>query len=469
MSEGLRRNIRIIMVNPPSPDNRRIIRLIDCSHEAKANYLWQPNDFMIITSRLNPEDEVILVDGTCDGLSGEEFLNALRPLRGDLMVFALSSVCWSSDLAAFKKTKALFPGIPLYVLGDIFLERYYREQILHDCNGIIFHPYLLDIDRMASIRETPGAVLPGVCTAADAEVFSPRKQITFVSSNVTRHEVFLKRGYLFPFARHFRFATVTTMWGCPFACSYCTDSKIPPVIRRHEDVLRELDTLKRLDVKELFMADKTFGFYHQESYPLLQEMAKRHHFSWSCYFHPQTYNADLLQLMSEAGCHTIIIGIDSANIGSLRQYGRNVEVQKLDNLLTHANSLGMNICADFILGLEHESEEDIIRTLEYSLQLPIDFASFNIAAPLPGSDIRANALRDGTLMLGQEGFDTMGHSGILGNKKINHEKIMKLRKNAVRRFYLRPSYLIKRLRRTTSLEHFRIQFGEMLYLFRKQI
>jgi coproporphyrinogen III oxidase-like Fe-S oxidoreductase len=36
----------------------------------------------------------------------------------------------------------------------------------------------------------------------------------------------------------------------------------------------------------------------------------------------------------------------------------------------------MSTCADFIIGLEHETEEDIVNTLEGALRLPIDFASF---------------------------------------------------------------------------------------------
>ena len=458
---------RIILVVPPSPQKRKIIRLIDCSHETKANYLWQPNDFMIITSLLEPEDEVLFLDGTCDGLSEKGFIARLSALKGDILFFALSSVCWNSDQDYFRKTRDLFPDTPLFVIGDIFLEEYYRNIILKDCDGIVFMPYQLDLNAMVSCREGKEPSLPGCCTKAEQEVLPRGKQIRHVRSNVTRHEVFLRPGYRFPFARQFRFATVTTMWGCPFTCSYCTDSRIPPMVRPAEDVIRELVYLDELKVKELFFADKTFGFYHDASFPLLEEMSRRFSFSWSCYFNPQTYQPKLLELMKSAGCHTIIIGIDSANMASLKQYNRNVSKQRIHELVDHANRLELNICADFILGLEHESEQDIVNTLEYALGLPIDFASFNIAAPLPGSDIRQKAMKEGRLILGQEGFDTLGHSGVLGSEKIDEKRVRKLREEAVRKFYLRPSYLLRRLRRTTSWEHFRIQFSEMLSLFRK--
>lgn len=459
--------MKIGLIIPPSPNNKKIIRLVDCSHETKANYLWQPNDYLIITSLLKPEDKAFLVDGTCDALAENVFFEELIKFEGDILFFALSSVCWNSDYYFFKKVRQIFPNIPTFVIGDIFLEKHYQSLILNDCDGIVFHPYILDLDKMVKIKENKDSLLPGICTEAGQKVLSESKHMTYVQSKIPRHKIFLKTGYRFPFAQHYKFATVTTMWGCPFSCSYCTDSNFPPVVRSYEDVLKELQYLHELGVKELFFADKVFGFYHKNIFPLLEEMAKRFNFSWTCYFHPQIYNPKLLELMHSAGCHTIIIGIDSADISSLRQYNRTVSQQKLDDLLIHANRLNMNICADFILGLLHESEKDILSTIEYALKLPIDFASFNIAAPLPGSDIREKAIKEGNLILGHEGFDTSGLSGVLGNVYIDNERIKKVKKKAVRRFYLRPSYLLRRLKKTSSWEHFKIQIAEMVSLFKK--
>jgi len=460
--------MNIILAIPPSPGKNNIIRMIDCSHEAKANYLWQPNDFMIITSLLNLADGVAFIDGTADGLSEEDYLRELKNMTGDLLIFALSSVCWESDHAYFLKTRKQFPSIPFYVLGDVFLEESYQCHILKDCDGIVFNPYTLDLPAMARKPEPSGTrTLPGVCTAPGQKVFPEAKKAVLTAGTTPRHELFLKKGYRFPFARHYVFATVTTLWGCPFSCSYCTDSNFAPLVRSAQDVLRELEYVQGLGIKELFFADKVFGFSAQNVYPLLEAMATQFQFSWSCYFHPQLYDPRLLDMMKAAGCHTIITGIDSADVPSLQRYRRVVGPHKIDELIAQANRLNISICADFILGLEHETEGDIRKTIQYALDLPIDFASFNIAAPLPGSDIRRTVQSAGKLHFGREGFDTSGRSGILGNANIDAEQLRALRKIAFRRFYLRPSYLLKRLRKTSSFEHFMIQFQEMLTMIRK--
>ena len=408
----------------------------------------------------------MLIDGTADKLADEEFFQTCQQAQADIAFFALSSVCWTSDYKFFQRVKAIVRDTPLYVIGDIFVEREYQELILKECDGIIFQPYLLNLEKMIE-RKPP---LPGVHMAIE-DVGMPEqgKHTTFVNSAIPRHEMFLKSSYRFPFAKRFKFATVTATWGCPFACSYCTDSKFPPVVRHYADVLKELEYLEHLGIKELFFADKVFGFPYTNSIPLLEAMSRRFRFSWTCYFHPQLYNAQLLDLLYAAGCHTLITGIDSLNLESLHRYHRTVHQAQLDGLLHHANKLKMSICADFIIGLEHENEQDIVRTLEGALKLPIDFASFNIAAPLPGSIIRAKALQEGKIQFGQDEFDTYGRNDVLANDHVTSERIKQLRRKAIIKFYLRPSYLLRRLRKTSSIEHLLIQCLEMLFVFSEGI
>jgi len=458
--------LNIAFIIPPSPAKRQIIRLIDCSHEAKGNYLWQPNDFMIISSLLLPEDGAVLIDGTADRLTEKEFLERVAAVAPDSIFFALSSVCWASDYQFFLQVKKLHPSVALYVIGDIFLEEEYLAFILKKCDGVICNPYLLDLRKMAAKGRQTLSPIPGVRIAL-ADSIHPAGETRTIQNGIPRHELFQKSGYCFPFARYFRHATVTTMWGCPFSCSYCPDSLFKPVIRAVDSVLAELRHLQTMGIKELFFADKTFGYPVRNACSLLQEMAESFDFSWSCYFHPQLYREDLFDLMSAAGCHTVIIGVDSAKPVGLERYQRQVDKKNIDDLIAHANRLGMNVCADFILGLEHESEADIIATIEYALQLPIDFASFNIAAPFPGTSIRKKAREAGQMIFGREGYDSLSQAGDLGLSPVGYERIRQLRNSAVRRFYLRSSSLRRRLKRTVSLEHFFVQIGQTSHLFRK--
>jgi radical SAM superfamily enzyme YgiQ (UPF0313 family) len=460
--------MRVYLIIPPSPSHRNIMRMIDCSHEAKANYLLQPNDFMLITSHLKKTDEVIFIDGTANKLSESDFLKKVRSGGiPDLLFFALSSVCWESDLGYYNEIIKIYPDVPRYVLGDVFFEKKFRETILKICAGIITQPFLLDIEEMVKNKEDRKS-LKGICTTSELEDRHIRKQGVEVKDiNFPRHEIFLSKKYRFPFAKHIYFSTVTTLWGCPFSCSYCTDSKTTPFYREVTKIVEELEYIKKLQVKELFFADKVFGFPLEKTFHLLGEMSKYFPFSWSCYFHPQLYSPELLEKMKKAGCHTIIIGIDSANLAGLKKYNRNVKREKLEALIFHANKLKISVCADFIIGLEHETKDDIFSTINYSLNLPLDFASFNIATPLPGSSIRDNAIKEGKIRENQDGFDTLGNKNVLDNQNVSGKDLITLRKKAVFKFYFRVSHWIRRLSRTSSIEHLIIQLSQMKGLLRK--
>lgn len=65
---------KVILIVPPSPAHKRISRFSDCSQEAKSDYLYQPTDFMIITSFLEAEDKVVFIDGTADFFRSRNFL-----------------------------------------------------------------------------------------------------------------------------------------------------------------------------------------------------------------------------------------------------------------------------------------------------------------------------------------------------------------------------------------------------------
>jgi hypothetical protein len=103
-------------------------------------------------------------------------------------------------------------------------------------------------------------------------------------------------------------------------------------------------------------------------------------------------------------------------------------------------------------------------------RVPVFFKQvLNISTPLPGSSIRKKAVKEGKLQFGQDGFDTNGRDDVLRNENVTSERIKQLQRKAILKFYLRPSYLLKRIRKTSSLEHFLIQCLEMLFVFSEGI
>ncbi len=460
--------MNFLFINPPAHNKKKYMRLIDCSHEAKGDYLWQPNDFMIISSYLDKDDKATLIDGTADELSKKEFMNQIYSVEReeiDIIFFGTGSSCYYQDLEFFNEIRSIFNEQTICVLGDIFLEKNFRENIFSlgaDC--IIFKPYQLNFSEIINLRKkklnNEKVSTETVITNTDHHPFldNPKKLLS-ISSGIPRHELFKKK-YSWPFLTTKNFTTVTTMWGCTYSCSYCPSGYMHPFSRTNSSIIEELKYIKKAGFKEIQLFDKVFGIPKPERIDLLKYLIKNNlTIPFSCYFHPSLYDPELLDLMKQAKCHTIIIGIDSSDLKSLAMYKRNVSEKTLTKLINHANELKINICGDFIIGLPHENIQDIKNTISFSKKINIDYASFNIAAAVPGSSFRKKAIEDGKI--NEKDLDETLHTKY-SSGLINPDELIRLRRYANFTFYFRPKMLLRRILRLKSFEHFFIQISQMM-------
>src|SRR5205823_9252094 len=89
-----------------------------------------------------------------------------------------------------------------------------------------------------------------------------------------------------------------------------------------------------------------------------------------------------------------------------------------------------------------ETPANLERTIDYALDLDPDFANFYPAVPYPGTDLYAKAKRDG--LLASEDWSRMEYSYyLLRGNGLDEPLVMSAINRARRRFFLRPSYLIR--------------------------
>lgn len=467
---------KVIFINPPSRLNRKLIRNFDCATESKANYLYQPYDKLLLSSHFE-SNEFALIDAIADSIQIDQVITIINNLSNsfniEYFIVSLADTNWLEDFDFLKTLNSLYPQTPIFIFGDSFIEDLARKEVSNLCSGILSNP--LEINRAdleGHIKERGKTWYhgPGFINA-NTYSRSNLKKPTKVKIGLPKHEKFLSQSYRWPFAKHFKYTTVFTAWGCPYSCSYCVVSKFPNLYREANEVIEEMRQIKNLNIKEVYIGDRSFGLPRENVIKLLRGMIdEKFHFSWSTYFHPNQYDPELLELMKESGCHTLIIGIESKNFKSLKKYGRHMKEEKFFNLLEHAKKLNIDICGDFMIGLPYEKREDILKTISFAKSLNLDFASFNIAAPLAGSSIRKSAIERGDVARDQvKHFDSFGFHKALGNGILSGEEIIKLRNKAVLNFYLSPRYLFRRLLKTSSLTHLTIQFQEMLQILKKSI
>lgn len=99
--------------------------------------------------------------------------------------------------------------------------------------------------------------------------------------------------------------------------------------------------------------------------------------------------------------------------------------------------------AYFMLGFPWDTGETIEDTVGFALSLDSDFADFFLPYPFPGTGLERISRELGILQDSQ-GEKAYSES-VMGTQSLSKKELGRLRNNAMRRFYLRPGFIIKTL------------------------
>ncbi len=284
-----------------------------------------------------------------------------------------------------------------------------------------------------------------------------------------RHELFPRDGYHFSFARSKRFATVLTDYGCPYPCTFCVIGTLGFQTRPVADALEEIDALRAGGVTELFFMDQTFGVVRERGLELCAALAERGDLSWTGYTRPDVADDEMLAAMKSAGCHTVMMGVESADDDLLAAYKKGYRSSIIADAFARAKRHGLRTVGTFIIGLPEESEASLQRTLDLAIGLEMDFMSLNMAVPRFGTPFRAQALDLGLADRDDLVMDQGGADAFLPTQTLDRERMLAMKKAMVRKFYLRPGYLWRRVTGVRSLWELGAQFREGLALLRRNV
>lgn len=460
---------RVLLLNPPSPD--LVIRDYYCSKTTKSNYLFPPIDLVVQSGLLSTRFEVAVIDAVVDRLDEEACQARILAWKPDAILFLTGAVSWTHDLPFLAQVKGRLGGATVLVgSGDIFLEegeRWLAEQPYLDALILDFAAddvtkFLLGEDdalEQAVIRR--GETVRTICR--------PRAKAGEYELPLPRHELFLNTRYKFSFVRAAPFTTMLTDFGCPYPCSFCVMSGLGSKFRSVDNVMAELHAAKKLGIREVFFIDQTWGVRKQRNRDLCQRMIdERLGLGWVTYTRPDVLNPDDLALWHRAGCHTLMLGVEAASPEMLKAYRKGYRADQVRAGLQMVRDAGIRTVGTFIIGLPEDTEETIEATIQLACDLPLDFASFSVAVPRFGTPLRAQAKAAG-LIDDLRVMDQSGETVAMETHTLDRAAVLRLKRRAVRRFYLRPSYLLRRLATVGSLWELRAQVEEGLALLARNV
>lgn len=446
---------RILLLNPPG--DKLYQRDLYCSNVSKARYYWPSIDLLIQSGILGRHYTVDILDAIIEKVKPEECLHRIRRGNYKAVLFLTGTASWQQDFAFLERIKQGDAAPLLIGNGDILL--YKAEEFLDR------YPFL-DAVLLDYTTEDVALFLEGRYDELSAMAFrrngtlevrrTPPKVGEF-SFPVPHHEKFPLRKYLLVQGKRFPFTTVQASFGCPFQCSFCIASTLGYKYRSVENVLEELRYIVSLGIKEVFFMDFTFEARRQNILELCQSMVKeRLDLSWVCSSRAGTLDEELLSWMKDAGCHTLLLGVESGDEDLLRDYSKGVTKDQMRRAFSLCRRLGIRTLGHFIIGLPGETEETARKTIDFAKELDCDIASFNIAVPVLGTPLREESLAKGYLKDGGMVFDSSDAYPVLETPQFSKEQAWTWRKRAIREFYFRPGYLWRLATQARSLYQWKL-------------
>lgn len=244
--------------------------------------------------------------------------------------------------------------------------------------------------------------------------------------------------------------------GCPYPCAFCSEARTPVRFASPARVVAEIEHLiARYGAREITFWDDTITLNQKWLHALCDVMiAKRLDVTWSCFAVIGTMTPELLARMKAAGCWNVFYGIETPDdeIKKTIRVQKNGSAARVKEVVRHTQAAGIEVRAAFMIGLPGETPERALRTLDLALDLEPDYAQWNYTVPYPRTQIWNELATHGRLLAQDWGEFSNWYPSFLPRAYDHPDELIRIRKLVLRRFYLRPAYVWRRLRtvRTVS-------------------
>jgi len=162
---------------------------------------------------------------------------------------------------------------------------------------------------------------------------------------------------------------LTATGSCPFRCPFCSASSLWHGRRRMrspESIAAEISDLSRdFGAGYVFFTDDLFTMDKQWVRDLAGELVKlERRAEWGCATRVDQVDADLLQVMAEAGCTGIQFGVESGSQAILDSVKGIDKTQVLD-AVTAAVSAGIDAVSSFMVPFPEDTRETLAESLAF--------------------------------------------------------------------------------------------------------
>jgi radical SAM superfamily enzyme YgiQ (UPF0313 family) len=466
--------MKILFLTPPPLDRKPPAeRIFGCNYGIYS----QPNIFYLYPATILKKAgfEVSCLDFSIARKSEREFRVFCEKQDFDIIVFYTVFLSRQTDLMA----------------RDMLREANHKTSFVFMATEPSANPEDFLDERTIVIRgETEELILPVVNSLKTGEGREKIQGISYLCSGEKRHNPgvgivedldslpfpdrsLLPRGnYHNPKLSAEPFTTILGSRGCSFRCYYCVPNSLsfareiehkrhaqdrkPPIrLRSPENIIAEVAYLYRSGYRAISFIDDQFVWGKERTIKICQGI-QDFRLEWSC-----LARADMLQdpeialAMSRAGCKYVDVGIESFEQKILDFIGKGCKVEAAYKAIENLKNAHIEPEINVLIGsCPLETRETIEKTFEETLKLDVEYVLFSVCTPFPYTEFNAVAKKAGWMIQPEYKAIDPIHESFISYPHLTKKELDKTIRRLYRRFYFRPRYLLKRIKKLRGFKDF---------------
>ena len=461
---------RILLIYPPSPVLNREDRCQQPTKDLIVIPPLPPTDLMYLAAVAEKAGlEAKINDYSQNG----DYEADLKEFNPDYLVVNIATPTLEHDLDAVKKAKEICPNVITIAKGAAFLTL--AERIIKEHNELDFGILGEAENTLKEILEDkPKAEILGLYYKENDEVkFTGNRpfiedldSLPFPARHLVDNNIYSR-----PDNNKVQ-ATIKVSRGCPFHCFFCLATPVSGAkVRRRspENIVAEIkECVEKYNIKNFLFWSDIFNIDKDWTMKLCQAIIDSGlKITWSANTRADTADLEMAEMMYKSGCRLVSIGVESGSQYMLEKMGKKITLNDVRRTVKVFKKAKIRIYNYFVIGLPWETEETVEETIKFAIELNSDFISFYTATPLPGSRFYDYAMEH-NLFDKETSFENAYYYPAVNTHHLSRERVFELHKYAIKRFYLRPLYILKMLSRIRSFAEIKNYFiAGMNVLLRK--
>lgn len=397
-----------------------------------------------------------LRDYPAEGAGWADLERDLRDWRPDAVLLSITTQTLADDAEAAALAKRVLPGVLTLAKGAHFnvlgreslgrhaaLDVVLREEIEEAC---------LELGRGAALATVAGATWRddgGHPVANPSRGFSrDLDAIPFPARHLARNELYVRPDTRAPQT------TLITNRGCPHKCTYCLAGQIAGAANRYrsvENVLAEITAcVARHGIRSFLFRSDLFTQNREWVIRLCRAICEAGiDVEWACNARVDTVDAELLGWMRRAGCWIMAFGVESGDQQTLDRVRKHARVEDAHRAVRLCREAGIKSSVYLLMGLPWDTADSLAAQARFACALDPDVLEIFYPYPFPGTELREECVRLG--LLGADEYPAQSYSRpAFRTEHLSIDELAAHRARALRRFYLRPSKVVRTLRATRS-------------------